>query len=144
MFDEQGDRMTDMMTCLNGRINSLEDMLVMSATRTQQRMRDLENSLRMDIAKQNDKQENRFGSELLCLERKIDNMQKMPPEGRAKIDLTDVEENISRLELAERKALSTDMTENRNHNERYPATASSWAQRMWCKGSGRRTRSGRR
>lgn len=39
MFDERGERMTDMMTGLNTRINSLEDVLVMSASRTQQRMR---------------------------------------------------------------------------------------------------------
>lgn len=61
MFDEPGDRMTDMMTGLNTRINSLEDVLVMSASRTQQRMRGLENSLR---SKPNDKQEDKFGSEL--------------------------------------------------------------------------------
>lgn len=55
--------------------------MVMSASRTQQRMRDLENTLRHDIAKQNDKHEDKFGHELLHLGGKIVNMQKTPTTG---------------------------------------------------------------
>lgn len=101
IFDEQGHHMTDMMTGLNSRINSLEDVLVMSASRAQQRMRDLDHSLRQDFANQNGKQEEEFGSELQRLEN-IDNMQRQTPSGSSTMDLRAVKERIAKLAFGDK------------------------------------------
>lgn len=97
----------------------------MRASRTQQRMRDLEHSLRHDISKQNDKQEEKFGSELQRLERNIDNMQRSTTSGGAGMDLKATEDRIAKLELGEKTLQVAEYKENYVHSTTFAQARSS-------------------
>lgn len=64
MFDNQGDRMESMFRNVHNRMPSIEEVLVSSTARTQQRMRDLETPMRYELEKNNAKLEDKFGHEL--------------------------------------------------------------------------------
>lgn len=101
--------------------------MVMSASRTQQRMRDLENSLRHDIARQNDRQEDKFGHEILRLETNINYMQKTPTTGTPSTDMKAAEERIAKLELVEKMHRAAENKENDGRTVRVAQPrSSSW------------------
>lgn len=95
MFDRQGDRMEFMFRNVDERMTGLENVLINSTVRTQQRMREMEESWRKDMARNNDKQEDKFGAELRRLEVKIEGL------GNGQANNQSLEERLRKLELKE-------------------------------------------
>lgn len=78
MIDNQGDRMEGMFRGVDNRMSSIEEVLVSSTARTQQRIRYLEGFMRYELVRNNEKQDQKFGEELRRVELKMENMATTP------------------------------------------------------------------
>lgn len=64
MLDNEGDRMEGMFRGLDNRMSRIEEVLISSTARMQQRLRDLDASMRYEVGRNNERQDARFGEEL--------------------------------------------------------------------------------
>lgn len=106
MFDNHGDRMEGMFRGLDNRMSSIEEVLVSSTARAQQRIRDLEATMRYDIARNNEKQEQRFGEEIKRIEMKMEAA--VPPQR----ELQQLEERLKKLEVGEKAGQNPGKNQN--------------------------------
>lgn len=68
-----------MFKSMDARMNGLEDILIISTARTQQRMSELEGNFKHDMCRNTDKQEEKFGEELRRLEMIIEGLSNCHP-----------------------------------------------------------------